>query len=114
MCNGNKYCNPPLFAKNIARILIPLTTPYFKATSFFGEYLSGIDNRQARPYGVLVRRFADDGSSGGLKGKTAPGDAHPYLALFYLGLILSEMIAGWLDRAINEGFDYICDSGECP
>ena len=70
--------------KNIARILIPLTTPYFKATSFFGEYLSGIDNRQARPYGVLVRRFADDGSSGGLKGKTAPGDAHPYLALFYL------------------------------
>ena len=85
MCNGNKYCNPPLFAKHIARILIPLTTPYFKATSFFGEYLSGIDNRQARPYGVLVRRFADDGSSGGLKGKTAPGDAHPYLALFYLG-----------------------------
>ena len=70
--------------KNIARILIPLTTPYFKATSFFGEYLSGIDNRQARPYGVLVRRFADDGSSGGLKGKTAPGDAHPYLAPFYL------------------------------
>jgi hypothetical protein len=44
----------------------------------------------------------------------APGDAHPYLALFYLGLILSEMIAGWLDRAINEGFDDVCDSGERP
>ena len=28
--------------------------------------------------------------SGGLKGKMALGDAHPYLALFYLVLILTK------------------------
>ena len=33
---------------------------------------------------------SEDGSSGGLKGKMAPGDAHPYLALFYLGLIFGK------------------------
>lgn len=36
-----------------------------------------------RPFGVLaVVASLKYGSSGGLKGNKAPGDAHPYLALF--------------------------------
>ena len=36
-----------------------------------------------RPFGVLaVVASREHGSSGGLKGNKAPGDAHPYLALF--------------------------------
>ena len=43
---------------------------------------SCIDSHQARTFGVLVATLHWYGSSGGLKGKKASGDAHPYLALF--------------------------------
>ena len=43
---------------------------------------SCIDSHQARTFGVLVTTLHWYGSSGGLKGKKASGDAHPYLALF--------------------------------
>lgn len=36
------------------------------------------------------RRFAFGHTQGGLKGKMAPGDAHPYLALFYLVKFINE------------------------
>ena len=35
----------------------------------------------------LIATLHRYGSSGGLKGNKAPGDAHPYLALFYLGFL---------------------------
>ena len=43
---------------------------------------------QARTFGVLVTTLRRDGSSGGLKGKKAPGDAHPYLVLFLLVIFI--------------------------
>lgn|GEM_PF-5282180 len=48
------------------------TNPFNRRTSYYCE----VGHANAR-------------ESGGLKGKMAPGDAHPYLALFYLKLFLS-------------------------
>lgn len=66
---------------NVTRILTPLTT-LFQRRHPLRRALIGVDNSQARTFGVLVATLRRYGSSGGLKGKKASGDAHPYLALF--------------------------------
>lgn len=40
------------------------------------------------PGAPVIRDASSASMRGGLKGKTAPGDAHPYLALFYLKKLL--------------------------
>jgi hypothetical protein len=47
---------------------------------------------------------------GGLKGKMAPGDAHPYLALFYL--ILLTFLAQTVDFESARGRDEVLACGE--
>lgn len=66
---------------NVTRILTPLTA-LFQRRHPLRRALIGVDNSQARTFGVLVATLRWYGSSGGLKGKKASGDAHPYLALF--------------------------------
>lgn len=66
---------------NVTRILTPLTA-LFQRRPLLRRALNSVDDNQARTFGVLVATLHRDGSSGGLKGKKAPGDAHPYLVLF--------------------------------
>lgn len=55
--------------------------------------INSIGFGQARTFVELwLRRFMDLRCPGGLKGKMAPGDAHPYLALFCFSVLLTRYI----------------------